>query len=337
MSSNSWKKVKEIFNSVLELPNDDRAEFLAKACAGDAGLRQKVENLLSSYDTGFLESVDRSDNSHARHSASGNMIGRYEVISLIGSGGMGDVYLARDKKLDRKVAIKVLNEKYEKQEANIERFIQEAKAASALNHPNILVIHEIGETEGSHFIVSEYVDGKTLRDVLNERTLSVSEALDIAMQVANALAAAHAARIVHRDIKPENIVIRKDGYVKVLDFGLAKLIQTQPSFIGLEDKTIRQNQTADGLILGTVRYMSPEQAKGERVDERTDIFSLGVVIYEMLAGYTPFAAKSMSETFANLINKEPSPLSLPVTEEVDQIVLKSLRKDRNDRYQTMAD
>ena len=343
MSSDSWQKLKEIFNSVLDLPDDRRGEYLAEICAGDADLRRKVEDLLHSYKTDFLEAApvttdDLNRPTFTRHFTCGDMIGRYEVISLIGSGGMGEVYLARDKKLDRKVAIKVLNEKYEKLEANIQRFIQEAKSASALSHPNILVIHEIGETDGSHFIVSEYVDGKTLRDILNERRLSISETLDIAAQVANALAAAHAARILHRDIKPENIVIRKDGYVKVLDFGLAKLIQTQPAFVGLEDKTIKQ-YTAQGMILGTVSYMSPEQAKGEPVDERTDLFSLGVVIYEMLTRRTPFGGKSMSETFANLINKEPIPLSqhTSVSDELQEFVSKSVEKERHKRFQTADD
>lgn len=280
------------------------------------------------------------ENSGNNRLATGTKIGRYEIVDLLGVGGMGEVYLANDNQLGRKVAMKVLNEKYECHESNIQRFIKEAKAASALNHPNILVIHEIGETSDSHYIVSEYVDGKTLRELLSERKLSVAETLDITIQVASAVAAAHAARIIHRDIKPENIVVRKDGYVKVLDFGLAKLIPSQPSSIGLEDETVRQNMTAEGLIVGTVSYMSPEQAKGELVDERTDIFSLGVVIYEMLAGRTPFAAGSMSERFANLINKEPEPLSrfaAGVSRELESVVSKALQKDRNHRYQTMSD
>ena len=224
----------------------------------------------------------------------GTSFGHYEIIELIGTGGMGEVYLAKDTKLDRKVAVKILNEKFSRHESNLNRFMREAKAASSLNHPNILVIHEIGESENTHYIVSEYVEGKTLREVFKEKNLELKEVLDISIQTANALSAAHEARLIHRDIKPENIMIRPDGYIKILDFGLAKLIEKKKSFIDLENETAKQNETAKGVIMGTVNYMSPEQAKGGRVDERTDIFSLGVVLYEMLAGKTPFVGDSMA-------------------------------------------
>ena len=237
--------------------------------------------------------------------------------------------------------IKILNEKFAKHESNLQRFIQEAKAASGLNHPNILVIHEIGETEDTHYIVSEFIEGETLREQLGNSPIKLSEVLDISIQIANALTAAHKASIVHRDIKPENVIVRPDGFVKVLDFGLAKLVEHKnKSFKGWEEETIKQNQTAKGLILGTVNYMSPEQAKGEKVDERTDIFSLGVVIYEMIAGRTPFAGDSISETFANLINKNPQPLSrfsADVPNELQRIVRKALQKKCDERYQTARD
>jgi serine/threonine protein kinase len=188
---------------------------------------------------------------------------------------MGEVYLARDKKLDRQVAVKILNEKFSQDESNLQRFVSEAKAASALNHPNILVIHEIGESDETNFIVSEFIKGETLREILQKTSLKLTKVLDISIQIAGALCAAHEVHLIHRDIKPENIMIRPDNYVKILDFGLAKLVeQKNKSILGLEESTIRQNQTVKGMILGTVNYMSPEQAKGERVDERTDIFSL---------------------------------------------------------------
>jgi serine/threonine protein kinase len=248
---------------------------------------------------------------------------------------MGEVYLAEDKKLDRQVAIKILNEKFSQDESNLQRFVSEAKAASALNHPNILTIYEFGEAEDARFIVSEYIEGKTLREIIRESRLGLPEILDISIQITGALSAAHQVRLIHRDIKPENIIIRPDGYVKILDFGLAKLVQQKA--IGFEESTIKQNQTAKGVILGTVNYMSPEQAKGERVDERTDIFSFGVLIYEMMAGRTPFAGDSVSETFANLINKEAQPLSrfsTNVPDELQRIVAKMIRKNKDERYQT---
>ena len=340
-----WQQVKRIFNSALECDIQDRERFLAGACDGDVALRRRVDELLASYSTDFLEldldvGADRGDRIEGSRLKHGDIIGHYEILKLIGVGGMGEVYLAHDSRLGRKVAIKFLNERYESNASNIERFIQEAKAASALNHPNILTIHEIGESGGSHYIVSEYVDGHRLRTIMESERLELSKVLNISVQVAEALSAAHSARIVHRDIKPENIVVRRDGYAKVLDFGLAKLFPEPASFIGLEDETIKQNQTAKGLILGTVSYMSPEQARGETVDARTDIFSLGSVIYEMLTGRTPFAGASMPETFANLLDKDPKPISefvVGVPDSLGDIVAKMLRKERDERYQMMKD
>ncbi|HEY2866529.1 MAG TPA: protein kinase [Pyrinomonadaceae bacterium] len=341
MTSEIWQQAKDIFNSALELPEEVRNEYIADACDRDSELRRRVEELLSSYDTDFMERpIEAAESgSHFRLSVD-SMIGRYRVIRLLGTGGMGEVYLALDPSLDRKVAVKTLNRKYAENQSNIQRFIQEAKAASALNHPNILTIHEIGKTETSHYIVSEYIEGKTLREIIVERRLKLSEKVDIAAQIAGALSAAHAAGIIHRDIKPENIIVRDDGYVKVLDFGLAKLLPQQRSFIGFEEATMPQNRTAEGVVLGTVSYMSPEQARADAIDSRTDIFSLGSVIYEMVAGRTPFAGGSMAETFANLINKDPRPMSELVAgtpDELQRIVSKMLRKDPDERYQTMKD
>ena len=341
MSSGDWQRAKEIFNSALDLDPARRGEYLSEACEGDDDLRQKVEKLLESYESDFMERpvVLKGEANSSRHGP-GSKLGRYEIVQRLGAGGMGEVFLARDTQLDRNVAIKFLNEKCELSQTNLQRFIQEAKSASALNHPNILTIHEIGETGGSHYLVSEFIKGKTLREILCDRKLQLSEILDISVQIASALSAAHNARIIHRDIKPENVIVRDDGYVKVLDFGLAKLIPEQPSFIGLEEETIRQNRTAEGVIVGTVRYMSPEQAIGEAVDARTDIFSLGVVMYEMITGRTPFAGESQSVTFANLINKEAPPLSdyaSYVPDEMQRTVSMLLSKDRDDRYGSAED
>ncbi len=343
MNSEHWQKVKGLFDAVVELSPIERKRFLDKSCGTDKELRREVKKLLGSYDDSesFIEQPAAAEIANfiieSKNLEAGKSFGHYEIIKQIGAGGMGEVYLAEDTKLDRKVAVKILSEKFAKHESNLQRFIQEAKAASALNHPNILVIHEIGESENSNYIVSEFIEGETLREVIQKSPMKLSEILDIAVQIANALTAAHAAHIVHRDIKPENIIVRPDGYVKILDFGLAKLVE-QKSFIGLEDKTAKQNETAKGIILGTVNYMSPEQAKGEKVDGRTDIFSFGVLLYELIAGRTPFASSSMSETFANLINAEPPPLarfSEDVPDELQRIISKTLRKNKDERYQTM--
>ncbi|MGB7070520.1 MAG: protein kinase [Pyrinomonadaceae bacterium] len=266
--------------------------------------------------------------------ARGKNFGHYEIVRELAAGGMGAVYLAKDQKLDRLVAVKVVHQRLQKNQDNIRRFAKEAKAASALNHPNILTIYEIGSHDGAPYIVSEFIEGKTLREILNEQRLDASEAIEISTQIASALSAAHKHRIIHRDIKPENIIVRDDGYVKVLDFGLAKLMPDH-SMSGFEYDSSTMNPTVSGVILGTVKYMSPEQARGETIDGRADIFSLGIVTYEMITGRKPFEGDSVAETFANLINKEPEPIDEltdgnPVP--FHQVVMKMLRKDPDERY-----
>ncbi len=281
--------------------------------------------------------------------AAGTKLGRYEIRSKIGEGGMGEVYLALDTKLDRKVALKILPVEVAANQERMRRFVQEAKTASALNHPNIITIYEIDEwgrsptvREGAHFIATEFIDGETLRERIRIAPMKLAEVLDVAAQIASALAAAHAAGIVHRDIKPENIMLRRDGIVKVLDFGLAKLAERLPTeSVDTEAATRGLVQTEPGVVLGTVAYMSPEQARGLAVDARTDIFSLGVLIYEMIAGCLPFEGSNTNEILASILNdKEPSPLARYAREvpaELERIVSKALRKDREERYQTVKD
>jgi serine/threonine protein kinase len=344
VTSERWQQVKELFEAGLECGPGERTTYLAQACAGDEAIRQEVESLLAAHegDSSFMNTpVGNLLVADQPMLTAGQHFGPYEEISPLGEGGMGQVYLAVDTRLGRKVALKLLPSSYTGDAERVRRFGQEARAASALNHPNIVTIHEIGQTDSLHFIATEFVDGETLRQRLSRQPSNLGEALDIAVQVASALAVAHEAGIIHRDIKPENIMIRPDGYVKILDFGLAKLgDQKNKPIVGLEDETVRQNKTAKGVILGTVNYMSPEQAKGSQVDERTDIFSLGAVVYEMIAGRTPFADDSVLETLANLINSEPLPLShftANLPDKLEQVVSKMLRKKAAERYQTMKD
>jgi serine/threonine protein kinase/WD40 repeat protein len=306
--------------------------------------------------------------------AAGTRFDRYQIISPLGSGGMGEIYLAQDTRLNRKVAIKLLPEQYTKDPERLRRFEKEAQAASALNHPNIITIYEIGEVEGRHFIATEYIEGRTLRRKIAGIKLPISEVLEIATQVVSALAAAHAAGIIHRDIKPENIMIRPDDYVKVLDFGLAKLterstaagstesLSSEPEVpetpttadLALED-TVEppiainpddvfatvpaggSHETVPGVVMGTAQYMSPEQARGLRVDSRTDIFSFGIVLYEMIAGRSPFSGASSREIVAAILHNDPPPLSHfqpDIPEVMEWIAAKALVKDREERYQT---
>src|SRR6266511_2521700 len=269
----------------------------------------------------------------------GTKIGRYEIRSQIGAGGMGEVYLALDTELDRTVAIKILPEALPSDQRRLQRFIQEAKAASALNHPHILTIHEVGTIGGTRFIATEFIDGDTLRQRINIG-MKLLEILEVAVQATSALAAAHAAGIIHRDIKPENIMVRRDGYIKVLDFGLAKLTEPTGSTTDTEAPTKAMVNTGAGTVMGTANYMSPEQAKGTNVDARTDLWSLGAVLYEMVTAHVPFAGETPTETISLILQKEPAPLTRyahDVPTELDRIVFKALTKDREERYQTAKD
>ncbi|MEP6637347.1 MAG: protein kinase [Acidobacteriota bacterium] len=271
----------------------------------------------------------------------GTRLGRYEIRSKIGEGGMGEVYLAQDTELERTVALKVLPADVAADQQRMNRFVQEAKAASALNHPNILTIHEIGRTDVIRFIATEFIDGETLRQRMQNGPLKLREVLDIGVQITSALSAAHAAGIIHRDIKPENIMLRRDGIVKVLDFGLAKLTAPESTALEAEAATKMLFKTDPGTVMGTALYMSPEQARGSGVDARTDIFSLGVLLYELVAGRLPFDGSTSSEVLAAILNeKEPQPLarySREVPAELERIVAKAVRKERGQRYQTTKD
>ena len=268
-------------------------------------------------------------------------LGRYEIRSLLGKGGMGEVYLAQDTNLKRLVAIKLLPTDFTEDHSRLRRFQREAYAASSLNHPNILTIYEIGEAEGHRFIASEYVEGESLRQHMTRTRMELKDILDTTVQVASALAAADHEGIVHRDIKPENIMLRSDGYVKVLDFGLAKLIDKGPAAQSGETEreapTLTMTQTSAGIVLGTVAYMSPEQARGREVDSRSDIWSLGVVLYEMIAGARPFEGESSNDVIAAILKTEPTPLSNASpssSRKLNDIVGKMLRKDQEERYQS---
>jgi serine/threonine-protein kinase len=265
----------------------------------------------------------------------GTTLGRYEIRSKIGEGGMGEVYLAQDTKLDRKVALKILPREFAEDKDRMSRFVREAKSASALNHPNIITIHEIGEADGTHFISTEYIEGETLQTRLKGESLSLKSTLEIAVQAASALDAAHRAGIVHRDIKPANVMVRRDGIVKVLDFGIAKPSATDSSEVDREGATRLQVKTQAGMIMGTVAYMSPEQARGKETDARTDIWSFGCVLYEMLTRQQPFQGETMTDVLANIIHREPVSILTnrkDAPAELERILTKTLCKNKDERY-----
>ena len=346
ISAEKWRKVKEIFYAALQLAPAERERFLDESCKGDEDLRREVESLLASSEAAgsFMQNAAAIEvpEAFAETGAKlhvGQNLNHYRIFKLLGRGGMGEVYLAEDTKLKRRVALKVLPAALSDDKDRLRRFEQEARAASALNHPNILTIHEIGKADDTYFIVSEFVEGETLREKLRGRVLPLGETLDLGVQAASALAAAHASGIIHRDIKSENIIVRADGLVKILDFGLAKLTANQP-VVETEAETLAQVKTASGVILGTAAYMSPEQARGKQTDARTDVFSLGVVIYEMIAGRQPFAGETMSDTLAAILKSEPAPLSEYISDippELEKIVGKALRKNADERYQHIKD
>lgn len=345
MDTERWAVIDRLIDQAMEHPPETRAEFLAAVCAGDEELRREVESLLDAHtqSRSFLSipAIDvaaRDLADEKQTSRLGKQFGLYQVISVLGVGGMGEVYLARDDRLGRKLALKLLPKRFTWDTDRVRRFEQEARAASALSHPNIITIYDIGELAGTYFIAAEYVEGQTLRQLIERGPLRVKDTVGICSQVADALDAAHEAGLVHRDIKPENVIVRPDGYVKVLDFGLVKLTERRV----LEQKPSPGDsyKTNPGTVLGTVAYMSPEQASGIEVDRRSDLFSLGTLMYELLTGVVPFKGDSTASILDAIIHHQPAPLnrmSEGENVEVERIVNRALEKDRELRYQTASD
>src|SRR5262245_16578931 len=346
MTPERWKQVDQLLQEALGRDSAERAAFLAEACGPDDELRHEVESLLGFHDRAgnFIEAPPSdiaADWLSVEESRDGQTIGHYQLMRRIGRGGMGEVYLARDTRLGRPAALKLLQTSLTRDAARVRRFRQEARAASALNHPNIITIYEVGQADstagGAQFIAAEFVDGQTLRELFKGGGLALGAALDILIQVAGALAAAHEAGIIHRDIKPENIMLRKDGLAKVLDFGLAKLTEQATQRRHQSSGSFARVTTQPGVVMGTVSYMSPEQARGLELDERTDVFSLGVVMYELLTGRAPFQGETTGDILVALLSGEPRPLARYETklpEALQRIIDQAIAKQVEQRYRT---
>ena len=354
MTPERWQQISRIFKSAILLDNEARAAYVASQCGRDDSLRVEVEKLIDSHGKAdaeeFMHGVAAEaaaplltdDEARPDLLNKGQQFGSYVILDSLGSGGMGEVYLARDTRLDRTVALKVLSPDISQDKRRMQRFRQEAKVASSLNQPNILTVFEFGEVDGLTFLATEFIDGETLRDHLHGKRRKLSEIVDISIQVLAALDAAHEARIVHRDIKPENVMLRRrDGVVKVLDFGLAKVTEQKYSTLGHDSdpEAITEFRTAPGVIMGTINYMSPEQAKAGEIDERTDIWSTGVIMYEMVTGKMPFRGSTTSHTIVQILEKHPVPVSKLVKApvELERIVMKAIAKKPGERYQTAKD
>ena len=346
MKSELWQRVETLFFQALEIDDDQREAWLQAAARGDPELLREVRDLLSSYRApgSFMEDLVFAQGLQVLGIDDQEMpfgkFGRYEIVKRIGIGGMGEVFLAHDPTLDRQVALKLLPTLVTDDPQRVRRFQQEAHAASTISHPNVAHIYEIGVEGNRYFTSMEYVEGRTLREVLNQGPLTVPEALKIALEVGRALESAHASGVIHRDIKPENIMIRPDGYVKVLDFGLAKLHRIADPQDVHSTQTTTLVLTEPGLIMGSPAYMSPEQARGFDVDARSDIWSLGIVLYEMLCGATPFPASTKMDVFAALLRDEPTPISLSLRHThpgVRKLLKRMLAKDKDQRYPTSAE
>jgi non-specific serine/threonine protein kinase len=344
MNPERWQQISAVFNGALALTTNERAAFLDEKCIYDSELRNEIELLLDSHESAgdifeqpAIDVAAKLLADKQNPSLISQTIKSFKIISLIGAGGMGEVYLAEDTNLGRKVAIKVLAENLITNEEQLKRFQQEARAIAALNHPNIITIHEFGQHEGLFFIVTEYVKGETLRRILSTQTFTLNTILDVTLQIADALAAAHANGIIHRDVKPENVMLRGDGYVKVLDFGLAKLVKKRFASYAESQTTLH---TIPGVLFGTISYMSPEQLRGFQVDEQTDIWSFGILLYEMLAGRLPFTGETPSDCIASILKTEPLLLSHfveDIPETFEQVVMNALKKDKNERYETIKE
>jgi serine/threonine protein kinase/Tol biopolymer transport system component len=334
MTPERWQRVRDVLEQSLELAPEKRARFLDVACASDHSLRDEVQSFLSADEkaaSGFLESPPL----RSSLLTPGTKLGDYEIVSQLGAGGMGVVYRARDLVLSRSVAIKVLREHLSADANRLRRFEQEAQSAAALNHPNILAVYQLGVYQGAPYLVSELLEGETLREELKRGPLGQSRAVELGEQIAEGLSAAHQRGIIHRDLKPENLYVSKEGRVKILDFGLAKLLEEEK-----ETLATLGHQTHPGIIVGTVGYTSPEQVRGEKLDARTDLFSVGVVLYEMATGERPFGGDTSGVIFEAILNRQPVPpvqLNARVTPEFERIIATALEKDREVRYQGAAE
>jgi len=349
MNKERANQIEEMYHAALEVAEQEREAFLRQNCGADEDLRREVESLLSfnNVPANFLDNIPESfvaemfAEQESENSLIDRQIGRYKVERLLGKGGMGEVYLAEDVRLKRPVALKFLSVTNSDNQNLLRRFEQEAFAVSALNHPNILTVYDFITEENMNIIAAEYVEGEPLRDKMNGGKLPLNEVLQIIEQVAFALAAAHNAGIIHRDIKPENIIIRKDGIVKVLDFGLAKLTEQARDSANAEVKTKMRSLTISGMIFGTPSYMSPEQVRGQKnINGQTDIWSLGIVLFEMIAGQVPFSGDTNGDRIASILKTDPPVLSRMIADcppEFESIINKALAKNVRDRYQSMED
>ncbi|RPJ60075.1 MAG: serine/threonine-protein kinase [Acidobacteria bacterium] len=351
MNPERWRQIRQIYNSALECKPELRGALLKEACAGDETLRKEVASLLDQEgrSQGFFDSpaVDVAAQALAKDQAqepppdlTGQTLSHYRILEKIGEGGMGVVYRAEDTRLKRSVALKLLPADRLSDPERKRRFVREARAASALNHPHIVTIHDIDQDDGLDFIAMEYVAGKTLDRQIPRKGMGLDKALGLGIQIADALAAAHAAGIIHRDLKPSNIMVTDSGQVKILDFGLAKLTERSEPDAEEDRSTGSSARTEAGMILGTVTYMSPEQAQGKKVDARSDIFSFGAVLYEMISGRRAFEGESVGESLAAIIRDEPKPLSQvrhAVPDEFARIIHRCLRKEPDRRFYSMSD
>ena len=341
MTPERYQQISKLLEAALALESQERAAFLDSACASDHQLRREVESLIASDEQagsfisgGALElAAGLVDLSETRSSAA-REIGHYKIISPLGAGGMGQVYLAHDTKLDRRVAIKFLTLESTADSQARRRLVREAKAAAQLDHPNICAIHEVGEDDGRSFIVMQYLEGETLAVRIARKPMVLKESLEVAVQLADALAEAHSRGIVHRDIKPQNIMLTTRGQAKLMDFGLAKVITRKPL---LESQAETESLTERSMIVGTVPYMSPEQVNGEAIDARSDVFSFGAVLYEIVTGERAFQGNSAMATLAAVLTQEPKPLPSKVPDDLTKVIHRCLKKDRGERYQTMSD
>jgi len=345
MKKNNWKKVEKIFHATLDQPSEERKTYLQKACAGDAGLFSEIESLINSLETksAFLDEPVfelglGAYHQNGRKSFTGTTIRSYEIQEKIGAGGMGEVYKAVDTHLNRRVALKFLSESLGDDRAAKRQLAREAQAAAALEHPNICAIHGIEQTDKHHYIVMQYIEGRTLAEIIEKETISVEEFKNLARQIATAVAFAHSHGIIHRDLKPGNIMLTNEGQIKVLDFGLAKIIRQEQLLNGEADN--KSNFSQNGLIIGTVSYMSPEQLRGEKIDFRSDIFSVGIILYELLTKENPFSRKSQPETIAAILSDESPALEKIKSDfpaSLINLVEKCLQKEPEKRFQSAAE